>query len=542
MRQLMPGTWLNALAGSTSRYPAWRVLVWDPAETTMNEVAAGRELAAPRDLTPYIVEINLHENIGFENADDPSIPRAEFVLTSDPNADLRRGLIEDGVIVRVTVGDRRIAKDDWTPVFTGFFRGRPGEDRGTPMDKSKGLTAVAYGREEHFKNLQCTTRNFPAETDVGTIANAIAREHMDLTQDEILFGMQGFTAKHITNQLVEENALRAIYSCLFPVGKKPKFDALGRLVAVDVRLDKSAARVYSGNQLIRSRRATPNDVEVNNVVVLRGLSHTMTKVVQEAQRLTTKEVTTGWFEREFDDEIYFSADHSQRAEDTYLVTGKRIRWADADWTQIDEFHGVLEIDTRHLANVQAFLLTIHLAARVAIAIIDFIVQQSGGSAGFVLAAIRFGLEVAAWGALLGFLWATSHIARGVYEIWGKPYEFVYQELVAKDGVIGLRLEDERTREFKNDLLTTMDKLRELSKKLLTRELVKDQLWSIEILDDPALEVDDVIETSNGDRFYITSATRTYRRGEMPILQLACWQVADGAVRPVDAVEMSGVLA
>lgn len=543
MRQLMPGTVLNEIAGSLSRYPAWRILVWDPAETTINAVAAGQQLAAPRDLTPYVVEWTAHENIGFENAEDPTTPRVEFTFASNPNDGLRRGLVEDGVIVRVLVGDRRVSKDDWTPIFTGLFRGRPGEDRGTRAEQTKGLTATAYGREEQYTNLNVTTRDFPANTDVGTIALAIAREHMNLGQDEVLFGAQGFLAKHTVNQLVEETALKAIHSCLFPVGKKPKFDAHGRLVAADVRLDKAAARVYPlGDPMVRSRRATPNDVEVNNAVVLRGLSHTMTKIVQEAQRLTEKQVTTGWFEREFDEEVYYSLDHTQRAENTYLVTAKRIRWADAEWTPIDEFHGRLEIDTRHLANVQTFLLSIHLAARIAIAVIDFIVMQSGGPAGVVLAAIRFGLEVAAWGALLGFLWATSHIARGVYEIWGNPFEFVFQELVAKDTIVGLAPEDERVREFRCDLLSTMDVLRERSRELLTRELVKDQQWSIELLDDPLLEVDDVIETANGDRFYITSASRMYRRGELPLLQLTCWQVADGAVRPVDAVEAAGVLA
>ena len=55
-------------------------------------------------------------------------------------------------------------------------------------------------------------------------------------------------------------------------------------------------------------------------------------------------------------------------------------------------------------------------------------------------------------------------------------------------------------------------------------------------------MDDVVETSNGDRFYIVSASRTYRRGSIPILQLACWKVSDGKTRPVDAVEAAGVLA
>jgi hypothetical protein len=541
MRQLLSGTWLNAIAGSLTRYPAWRVLVWDPAETTINEVASGRALAAPRDLTPYVVEIGLTENSGFESGDDPTFPRADFSFTSNPNAGLRRGLVEDGVIVRVLAGDRRIPKEDWTIVFTGTFRGRPGEDPGTPADKTKGLTATAYGREERYLNLQVTTRSFPADTDLGAMALAIAREHMELGQDEILFGSQGFPLKHVTNQIVELPALQAIYECLFPVGKKPKFDAQGRLVAVDVRLDKPAARVYPlGDPVVRSARGQPNQVDVNNVVVLRGLAHELTKIVQEAQRIVELAPTTGWFERDFDEEVYFSADHTQRVQDTYLVTVKRIRWADADWTQVDEFHGRLEINTRYLANVQAFLLVTHLAARIAIAIIDYIVQQSGGPAGTVLAIIRLGLELAAWAALLGFLWATSHIARGKYEVWGNPFEFVYQELVAKHGIEGLLPEEERTLELRNDFISTMEQLDERCEDLLKRELVKDQVWQIEILDDPLLEVDDVIELSNGDRFYIASASRTYRRGEMPILQLTCWQVADGTTRPVDAVEIAGV--
>jgi len=60
-------------------------------------------------------------------------------------------------------------------------------------------------------------------------------------------------------------------------------------------------------------------------------------------------------------------------------------------------------------------------------------------------------------------------------------------------------------------------------------VVKNQVYEIVLLDDPALEVDDVIQTMNGDRYYITSISRTLAREGAPTMHVTAWKIVDGAL-------------
>src|SRR5947207_1092124 len=101
-RALLAGSKLNEIAGSLLRYPAFKVLVWNPLRVSINDVASGRATDAPLDLTPYVEGVELEENIGFESPDNPSPTRASISFRKNlPVGVFRRGWIEDGVIVRI---------------------------------------------------------------------------------------------------------------------------------------------------------------------------------------------------------------------------------------------------------------------------------------------------------------------------------------------------------------------------------------------------------------------------------------------------------
>ncbi|MCE5280490.1 MAG: hypothetical protein LLG93_00135 [Deltaproteobacteria bacterium] len=541
-RPIMPGTLLNEIAHGDVRWPAWRVCVWDPSRNSMSDVVRGVAQDLPLDITPYVERLELQENIGLESGDDPSVPQASFTFRRHPGSgvEIRRGLFDDGVIVRVFEGDARIDPAAWVCTFTGTFRGRPGDDPGTPSSGSEGLTANAYGREERYLNQTVTTEKYDAGTDVGDMAIDIAVRKMGLTQDEVLLGAQGFLTRHKVTQIVEDPALNALWHCLFPVGKKPKFDALGRLVAVDVDLDKTPARVFGHGLNIERIVASPNDVEVNNSVVVKGLSDVLEKSLQEIQMLQELTTTTGYFDRTFEESVYFSQDRTQRAQDTRLIQKKKIQWSDARWTQVNEFHGVLKIDTRFLANIRSVLFGTYLASMVLAAVLR-LAQNEGGifaSAGTLgtLAAVIFALEVLTTISLVGFLWATTFIGRGVYQVWGKPFEYVYKEIVSRHQVDGLELDEVREVEYRNDMLTTMAQLDAAAARLLRREVLKNQLYEIVVSWDPVLEVDDVIEDHAGNRYYICSLARSLSSEEPSLINIRAWKVFDAESAVVDANE------
>jgi hypothetical protein len=545
VRETVPGSRLNDVALSNRRYPRFKVLLHNPRCTTVSQVAAFTFTRPPLDITAYVELVEYAENIGFENGDDPTTPSITVTLRRHPatGAPIRRGLLDDGVIVQVFTGDRTVEPEDWVCIFTGTFRGRPGDNPGTPADRTEGLVARAHGREERYLNLMLTTTEFPNDTDLGVIANEVAQVHMGLTLDEVLFGAQGVTTKHLTNQLVEINALQALWECVFPVGKKPKFDSLGRLRMVDVSFTKPAARVYAGRALIRQLIASPNEVEVNNSVVMKGLSHVLTKQKSEPQRLLSFEAITGFFDSVYNEDKYYSEDRSQRADDTYLVTTHAIDWSDATWTEVDEFHGRVGIDCHTLFAARLIIFVTYLALQIAVAYLDLVMQS--GVPGLTPIITPFGpMTLALWReilyitsivALAGLLWAMQFIGRGSYEVWGAPFEYVYQELMVRMKLTGLTLPEIREIEYRNDFVSDIDSLTELAYLHLQRELVKNQTVDITIMDDPLLEVDDIIEI-DGDRYYITSISKTLVNDGEPLMSLRCWQISSAKTEAMQALE------
>lgn len=538
-RTIAPGTVLHAISGSLTRKPACLIDVWNPRRVSISDIVDGSVSEPPIELSAFCTGVTITENIGHENADDPSPTRAEFSFVSAPNSgiNLRPGFIDDGVIVRVRAGDRRVSPADWPVVFTGHFRGRPGVDAGTRADRSQGMTAIAYGREAEYLEQIISTESHAGPVDTGVIANDVARNHMGLRQAEIAFGMLGFVSFHQVNQVVEENALTALWHLMFPAGKKPKFNALGQLVAVDVDLEKPAVVVLSaGDFVIRARRAAPNDEEVKNSVLLTGLSHILEKSRQQSQMLTEVMPTTGHFDSEFKERLQYSADGTQRAEDTFLITKKRIKFSDADWEPKDEFSGTIEIDTHYLRNVQAIIFVSWLALQIYVAVIDLFFQEGGVVADIVNlfgastpATTRFVYQVLSQTTFALLIWSMNFIGRGRYQVHGKTFEYVYQALESRCQLVGLLPHQVREAVYRNDLLSKIEDLDARARALLKRELVKNQVHEFELLDNPGINVDDVFETFAGDRFYVRTVQREYRRGGAAMMRLSAWKVFDGRI-------------
>lgn len=544
MRDLAPGSRLNQINGSDVRRPDWRVYVWDPMATTIGAVVLNETDVPPVDITPFVENVEITENIGYENEDNPATTTASLTLRpfDNPGFNLKRGILDDGVILRVLQGDKRVAPDDFVAVFTGTIRGRPGENAGVRGAAQAFYTVTAHGREERFLNQRITTEVFEADTDLGEMAVYVAEELMGLDRREILFGNFAKITRHLSNQLVDENALTALWHLMFPAGRKPCFDGWGRLGSANVRLDKSPARIYADDECLVSVAATPNDVEVNNSVVVKGLNHELTKVAQERQVLASIEVTTGYFDAVYKERVYYSSDRKQRAQNTVLQTRTKIKWSGAVWTVVDEFSGVLEIDTHHLRNVRIIIFVLWAVAQVSVALFDLFFQEGGifgdiinWYSGGTIAAIRFTLQCFSIVTMALLLWAMSFIGRGRYDVMGEPFEYCYQELVSRHQLVGLAPEEVRERELRNDFLSDMDALDAAAKELLKREMAKDQVYSLQVLDDLLVELDDVVETSDGSRFYVNTIHRTLRRDQMPMLQLTAWKVFDTKLADLMAV-------
>lgn len=568
-RAIVPGSKMNEIAGSTDRFPDHKVEVWNPNEATIAEVATGAVDVAAVDISAFVESVSYVENSGFENADNPQMTRLGMNLRRNPQTgrNLRRGLVADGVIVRVWQGDIRVQKSDWVTIFTGIFRGTPGDNEGTRATLTEGITAIAFGREEQFLNEETTTAKYPTQEaidaaeaagdpfpfmDLGELAVVIASKHMGLGQDEILFGSSGFTSKHIVAQIGLLPALQGIYECMFPVGFKPRFDGFGRLTAIDTDLDKPAVRIYEGgNFLVKSRVAAPNEIDVNTRVIVKGLSKDKTKVGPDTEKMIVEvETTIGYFDWRYSETIWYSDDHTLTVDFTRLSNKtshafpQGTFWGnptfDPDITGNDAFkNGTLRIETPFLYGLRLLLTaTWVLAEGIAVAM-----QFAGADTGDV---VWLEWKLLANAAMLLVIATMQYLGRFRVQVMGKPFEYVFLQLMSQAEVQGIAPENHRTAEFRNDFISDIATLDLRARDLLRREIAKDQIFSIELLDDPFLEVDDIIELApdegftQGDRFYITSIEKTLRRGSEPTMRLRAWKISDGVLREtIEPLELAG---
>jgi hypothetical protein len=81
--------------------------------------------------------------------------------------------------------------------------------------------------------------------------------------------------------------------------------------------------------------------------------------------------------------------------------------------------------------------------------------------------------------------------------------------------------------IENHLVSTQEQADLIAKRELDRETVKICTRNLEIPFDPALEVHDIIELSDGSRFYITAISKTFSRGENQNMGLTTYMVRSG---------------
>ena len=104
-----------------------------------------------------------------------------------------------------------------------------------------------------------------------------------------------------------------------------------------------------------------------------------------------------------------------------------------------------------------------------------------------------------------------------YEIWGTPYDYAYlekQSIAVEDG-LEYWLENEK--EIKNDFIGTHDQADTIAVTELIWEKVLSNPRKISIVDDPRLEVGDIVALPDGRKVVITALSKTIKRGEVSTL-------------------------
>ncbi len=542
------GTPIDRIFQGSSRRPAYKVYLWNPNRTGITGVVLDQSASPRYDITPFVISVALRENISFENSDNAVATNATITLHYLPDAlpiPITERTLLDGAPIRIYQGDEEVADpEQWVPVFTGVIRGNPSAIEEARFERQpQTATVVAVGREENFLNTVITARAYAKGTDIGRAVVETGVEKMGLDRREIKIGFQDYALGHTQNQLVDIEVLKGIHQMLFTVGKKPRFDADGFLTAVDTDLDRAATRVLSNDMVVEIRREQRSD-SANNSVRLVGLDNELTRVVEREKRLAHGEITSGFFESTVKQTIFFSEnagvnEGGRRALDTRLekkinsltsALGASITWTPLlESDAVSTFGGKLIFDTGFAPEINALLTGTYAVAEAAILALRLLTPVTTPTvlSGAVAArdtAIDV-LKVTSNTALISILASVLALGRVEWEIFGQPFQNVFQQLAALATLDGVLSKDLKEIEFRNDWIYDITVLVARARELLRRELAKAWRFKITMLDDPVLDVDDIIEITS-KRYYITSINRTMTRVSGPIqnMVLTAWRI------------------
>lgn len=506
---------------SKDRYPALRVEIWNPRKAKVQDVVLGRWRGFSLDISDFVERVQIQQNQVFENNDDAVSTRATIdivydnvgIEVGDTRIPITEKLFRDGTTVRIYEGDRRIARQDWPVIFTGVCRGFPSGDI-AKRDK-RIIRCAAFGRAQSFQKQIIVGTNWEYDTDLGDMAVDIAMLEMGLQREEIRFGQFGLTTKHKANALTEIGKIQGLNEIMKHVGRKPYFDARGFLVSHDTSFDKPPVHIFDRSPVIVSisRAQNPNST-VNSVEVI-GLNSVQKKVVHPSQPLAEVNATVGYFDSSFSENVYFSDDRTRRAENTFAVIvhgGSRIfglSTGDVSWSPIDEFSGKVQINTKYAPYIIGYFIYTFVFLYALL-----IVSEASNNT-FMANFARILIA----GTMMAILFTLSKIGRFRIVIWGETFEYVFEELRSISVLKNTSVADIAERSETMHFLSNIEDVKNRSRDLLRRELVKGMQYRIVMLSDPILEVDDIIsirEPAFGldtfHDFYIISIGKSYQRG------------------------------
>jgi len=535
----------DIILGAGTRRPDYRVYAWDPATVTISEVVSATGVLddpAPVDLTPYVSDASWTDRqLTFTLVDPAGLFHPDFGEF--------RHCLKDGAILRLLEGDETVPEVDWVITFTGQVHGQIGwkQSRSTGQITSR-VTVFGRGEPQAYKRRKVTSREYTVGTDIGIALYDMCQTFMGLTAKEMRIPFTlGRQFKHKTNQLSQVTPWDGICSLLEVVCYQPFFDGEGKLSYVNKSLHRPTACLFEDGDRIKELEVPERSQDTINKVTVTFLDSQLERVDGPYQKLGQAQVTTGFFSMHETLETWWSEDHKQRADGTSMKVIKSVNSGilpvgTERYTQVDEFHGRIEVDISVWVPILA---TVMIATYLAAAYkpdkttsnstnltpIEIPVQvgPSGTGAAFVSPGMLQVSEIPMTGwtisvgrviqalALISILLIMMSIGSAQYEVWGTPYDFAYLEKKSVAIEDGLDYWLENNLDIKNDFIGTHDQSDIIAMTELTWQKCLSMPRKVSVTDDPRLEPGDIIGLPDGRKLVIIALSKSIKRGEIPTL-------------------------
>jgi len=377
------------------------------------------------------------------------------------------------------------------------------------------LTARSRDASPFWREVRRVTDIYPTATPLSLIARDIAAA-LGLTDEEIRLPVSSSYTVHSNTQMADLPAWTMLEQLYGPEGRAPMVDARGRLKTISRDCSRATDIALTEDRIesvTTSRSRSPI-----TAVRVKWLDSKLTRVEQQDQSLAQATITAGFFQREQKQEISFSDDFSQRADNTYLVIKQSansglLPVCEEEYSQTTQTGGRIVLST---ARWVPGLIGVFLSLKAAAALPD-IAPPFGGPTAPTGKIVYGGLELAV-------LLVMASIGTGIYEVNGTPYDFVHGRNTTEAYNSAAPAWQSNDVEIENDFVPNEQAAQAYAVRELIYQARSESRTGLVLVDDPRIERGDLLELPDGTRFYVTDYSRDLSRGAAALLSVDGFQV------------------
>ena len=404
-------------------------------------------------------------------------------------------------------------------------------------ERSATLTARTRDGTSAFRDELIATPRYFQGTLLTTIATYVAY-HVGMTPGEVIMPVDGYSTPQAAYQASNITPWELITQCLLVMGYSPFVDAIGRLRAYSRNLiwrpsDMTipASRVVG---FIGSRAVAPIDK-----LTVKWREPWPKRVEKTHQVLGTAQVTAGYWKKYAIREMYWSEDRTQLADiDPELMVEDYHDTVNSPlFVKEDINSGLIPVGKQYFEAIYATLpdgsrggciggrvrvemtherdriLTILIAAKIVASFIpDFVVAFFGG------VTIPVGRIIEAATVDVPILTLLCKMGTGFYEVRGTMYDLAnpVNQTIAYDPQVP---NPTRSDTIESDLVLNEETAQIIAVREYVFRVRSASQFSLTIVDDPRIELGDVVALEDGTRLFVTGLSRDLSSGSQNLLEL-----------------------
>lgn len=367
-----------------------------------------------------------------------------------------------------------------------------------------------------WKTHRAVSPVFPLGTNLSIMLSQICEDLMSLKDSEYAFPGISYAVPHSNAQFNDETPWNMVTTILEAANYVPFVSVLNQVNAyskavinvqpLPIPLDRLISKTGASKQLTYDR------------VRLRWLDQNLSKTTQQSQMLYNTAMTAGYFDRIQEEEAWWSDDRRQRAEDFFFkivdsVNNGILPVASEEYEIIDEYHGQITLTTASWVPAVIALATATLLAVATEP--DWVQVNVLTGTGFTISVGR----IAEAAAISSIMLIQMSIGVGRYEIWGTPYDYVHSKNTTLAYVENLPTWLRQEKEIENDLIIGESHAQSVALADLIFENAKATTTAVELVDDPRIEIGDVLEFPDGTRMFVSGFSGDLTRGSSAIMRV-----------------------